>query len=83
MQVSVTDAQDQLPELVRRAGVGEDVILTQPGKPSVRLVVTQSAPTLDERWALLEALRGSAKHSFGPDAAHCADWLYDDYGLPA
>jgi hypothetical protein len=32
---------------------------------------------------LLQALHGSGKGDFGPDAARAADFLYDDFGVPA
>lgn len=83
MQLSVTEAKARLTDLVRRAEAGDDVVLTRRGRPAVRLVPVSNKPSADERWALLEALRGSAKHSVGPDAAHSADWLYDDFGCPA
>lgn len=83
MQISVSDAKAQLTDLVRRAEGGDEIVLTRHGRPTVRLVPIASKATADERWALLQALRGSAKDSAGPDAAHSADFLYDDRGLPA
>lgn len=83
MQISVSDAKAQLTDLVRRAEAGDEVILTRHGEPTVRLVPVERAATSDERWALLEALDGSAKSSFGPTAARSADFLYDDFGVPA
>jgi prevent-host-death family protein len=83
MEVSVSDAKAQLTELVRRALAGEEVVLTRRGHPAVKLVSAEQPATADERWALLKALHGSAKHSFGPSAARSADFLYDDHGLPA
>ncbi len=38
MRVTLTEAERRLPELVRRAEAGEDVILTRSGHPAVRLV---------------------------------------------
>lgn len=84
MQVPLSEAKAQLTELARRAEAGEEVLLTRRGHPAVRLVpAARDKPDADERWALLEALYGSAKQRFGPDAARSADWLYDDFGLPA
>ncbi|MBV8849966.1 MAG: type II toxin-antitoxin system prevent-host-death family antitoxin [Methylobacteriaceae bacterium] len=84
MKISVSAAKVQLTELVRRAEAGEEVILTRHGHAAVRLVPDQPAkPSAKEKRALLEALRGAAKASFGPDAAHSADFLYGDDGLPA
>jgi prevent-host-death family protein len=84
MQVSVSDAKGQLTDLVRRAEAGEEIILSRRGKPAVKLVAAERArPSDEERWALLEALHGSARDKFGPGAARSADFLYDDFGLPA
>lgn len=84
MNVSMSEAKGQLTELARRAEAGEEVILTRRGRPAVKLVpVDGRRADDDERWALLEALHGSARKRFGPDAAHSADFLYDDFGLPA
>ena len=83
MKVSVSDAKAQLTDLVRRAEAGDEIILTRRGAPAVKLVPVERTITDDDRWALLEALRGSAKDSFGPSAARSADFLYDDFGLPA
>ncbi len=83
MQVSVSDAKGRLTDLVRRAEAGDEVVLTRHGRPAVRLVSVERKPTREERRELLEALRGSGKGSFGPDAARSQDFLYDDYGLPA
>jgi prevent-host-death family protein len=83
MRVSVSDAKTQLTDLVRRAEAGDEISLTRRGEATVKLVPVERKITDDERWALLEALRGSAKDSFGPSAARSADFLYDEFGLPA
>ena len=84
MQLSVTEAKARLTDLVRRAEAGDEVILTRRGQPAVRLVpVAKKTASKEERWALLEALRGSAKVDDGVSAARSADFLYDDNGLPA
>lgn len=83
MHVSVAAAKAQLTELVRRAEAGDEVVLTRDGQPAVRLVPATKATSAEQRWRLLEDLRGSATNRFGPDAAHSADFLYDDFGLPA
>ena len=38
MEVSVSDAEGLLTELIRRAETGEDVVITRDGQPVVRLV---------------------------------------------
>lgn len=83
MKVSVSDAKGKLTDLVRRAEAGDEIVLTRHGRPAVRLVSVDRKPTREEKRALLEALRGSGKGSFGSDAARSQDFLYDDQGLPA
>lgn len=83
MKISVSEAKGRLTDLVRRAEAGDEVVLTKHGRPAVRLVAVASKPSREDKRALLEALRGSGKDSFGPDAARSQDFLYDDYGLPA
>lgn len=90
MQVSVTDAKAQLTDLVRRAEAGEEVVLTRHGKPTVRLAAVavrpprrapKEAEALKQR--LLAIGRDAAREVIpGPDAAHSADFLYDEDGLP-
>ena len=84
MQVAISEAKGTLTDLVRRAEAGEEVVLTRHGKAAAKLIaIEQPEASSDERWALLVALRGSAKDSFGPSAARSQDFLYDDFGLPA
>ena len=88
MQVTLAEAQAKLPYLLSRVAKGEQVVVTEDGHAAAKLVAVEGAtpsdpPLTDERWALLEALYGSARNRFGPDAARSADYLYDDYGLPA
>ncbi len=83
MQIPLTRDDPRLAELVRLARNGEDIVLTEHGRPSVRIVPVDEQAEADELATLLHALRGSAKKRFGPSAARSADFLYDDYGLPA
>jgi prevent-host-death family protein len=84
MRVSVTDAQGQLTELVRRAEAGDEIILTRHGHAAVRLVPVRTVPDRKSRRALLDAVResGAAKATSGPSAARSQDFLYGDDGLP-
>ncbi|MCP3731301.1 type II toxin-antitoxin system prevent-host-death family antitoxin [Sphingomonas sp. MG17] len=85
MQVSVSDAQGQLSELVRRAEAGDEVILTRDGQAAVRLVPVRKVASGTARRELLDAVRksGAAKAASGPDAAHSQDFLYGEDGLPS
>ena len=80
MKIAVSEAKAQLLDLVRRAEAGEDVFLTRHGEAVVRLVAVQ--PSAEERGAALEAARGAATQSPGPNAARSQDFLYDESGLP-
>lgn len=84
MHISVSDAKAQLTELVRRAEAGDEVVLTRHGNPAVRLVAVKPKLTREQRRQLLEDFQkaASAKVTPGPDAAHSADFLYGDDGLP-
>jgi prevent-host-death family protein len=83
MDIPISEAKGRLTDLVRRAEAGEDVVLTKHGQAAARIVSVQPKASTKERRALLEALRGSGKGQFGPDAARSQDFLYDDHGLPA
>ena len=87
MQVTLAEAQAKLPYLLSRVAQGEQVVVTDDGHVAARLIGVEPTPSgpppADERWRLLEALYGSARNRFGPDAARSADFLYDDFGLPA
>lgn len=87
MQVSITDAQSQLGDLVRRAEAGEDVVLTQHDVPAVRLVRVVADDDLRERRRkALDEFSGCLKGHPGLEgvtAANIADFLYNERGLPA
>ena len=84
MRVSVTEAKEQLTELVRRAEAGDEVILTRHGHAAVRLVPVKAVSDRKSRRALLDAVRASAaaKAAAGPSAARSQDFLYGDDRLP-
>jgi prevent-host-death family protein len=85
MDVSVSEAKGRLTQLVRRAEGGEEVILTRRGKPAVKLVRIRAPAEIKARKErILEIGRRAALSATpGPDAAHSADYLYDDDGLPS
>jgi prevent-host-death family protein len=86
VRISVSAAEGQLAELIRRAEEGEEVILTRDGQDIVRLTAMQTRSIVGPaaRLALLEAVRrsGAAKANPGPSAARSQDFLYDADGLP-
>ena len=86
MEISVTEAQRRLGDLVRRAEAGEEIVLTQDGTPAVRLEAVQARRKLSKEEKLRRLRELSAKASKealpGPSAARSQDFLYDKYGLP-
>jgi prevent-host-death family protein len=86
----VLEAKEQLAELIARVNAGEEVVVTDDGRGAVRLVPAeperpQRTRTREERAAVIDAIveRAAAKMTPGPDAAHAADFLDDEHGLPA
>jgi prevent-host-death family protein len=84
MRVSVTDAKAQLTELVRRAEAGEEIIITRHDTPVVEMRAVRRQTTPEEREKILREFQEAAARYIlpGPDAAHSADFLYDEDGLP-
>jgi prevent-host-death family protein len=88
MDISVSEAKAVLTDLVRRAELGEDIVLTRHGKEVARLVPV-SAPrrrkSPEELASLIREIQEEAARTLlpGPDAAHSADFLHDGNGLPA
>lgn len=85
MKVDVSDASEQLEDLVRRAESGEEVVLTIDGRPAVRLVPERRPLGAEEKSARINAIVADARGKAlpGPDAARSADFLYGPDGLPA
>ena len=84
MNIPITVAKAQLPELVRRAEAGEEIILTRHGAAAVRFVPVRTAAHRAARnKRLLELSAEMARlKTPGPDAAHASDFMFDDEGLP-
>lgn len=84
VEVSVTDAEAQITDLVRRAEGGEEVILTRFGQPVARITPIAPRSTRVSRRAALEAARaaGRAAATPGPDGRLSQDFLYDEDGFP-
>lgn len=85
MRVPMKQAKAQLTELVRRAEAGEEVVLTRHGRATVRLAAVRGAYDPEARARAIDEVMKAArgKATPGPDAAHAADFLYDEDGLPA
>ncbi len=85
LRVSVTEAEGQIAELVRRAEAGDEVVLTRRGRAVARLAPVAAGPDRTARRALIESIRLSAaeKARAGSGAADAADFLYGDDGLSA
>ncbi|MGO9740009.1 MAG: type II toxin-antitoxin system Phd/YefM family antitoxin [Roseiarcus sp.] len=86
MEISITEAERDLAELVRRAEAGEQVVLTRNGHPAACITPITKNSTEDElRRALAEIQAAAAANviSDGMSAARSQDLLYGEDGLPA
>ncbi|MGP9822041.1 type II toxin-antitoxin system prevent-host-death family antitoxin [Salinarimonas sp. NSM] len=91
MQVGVDEAKERLEELLERAVAGEIVLIDRgPEQPSIFLTVGTTPEERARREAAIAEIQDSVRRkreaglvADGPDAARCADYLYDDEtGLP-
>ncbi len=84
MRISVTEAKEQLTDLVRRAEAGDEVVLTRHGHATVMLVPVQRRPNATERRKVIAAIQAAvaSKRTYGASAARSQDFLYDENGLP-
>ena len=75
MHISVTDAKEQLADLIRRAEAGDDAVLTEHVHPAGRLVPVKPVPDRTARRLLLESVRvsGAAKAASGASASRGQD----------
>lgn len=84
MDIPISEGTE-LDDLARRAEAGEEVVLTRHGQAVVTLnPVAKSKISVAEKRNSLRSFLGIAKddRDLWPDAAHCADFLYDEHGLP-
>ena len=85
MEISISEAEGRLTELIRRAESGEAVILTRDGRPTVQISAVRPKLTVEERRRLMSEFRAviaSKVDKRGPNAAGSQDFLYDEDGLP-
>lgn len=90
MQMPLSEANERLPDLARRAEAGEEVLLTRGDRPSIKLVPMPPEVDIAEirrrRLAAIDRAIAAARErgpDGGPCAARSADYLYGDDGLPA
>jgi prevent-host-death family protein len=83
MNVSITDAKAQLPELVRRAEKGETIVLTRHGRPAVKMIPAEGRVRRPLDRKAIDAITARALAEIKPeDATSNHDFLYDENGLP-
>jgi len=70
MKVSAQYAQEHFADILTAIGTGEEVELTRPGQPSVRLILVQSTPAKEIPAADRRGLWGSLRGQI---------WLADDW----
>jgi prevent-host-death family protein len=75
---SVATTKDKLSSLIEKALAGEEVVITNRGKPAARIVPADSRPT-DTR-AATERLRMRVRKTGGGavPVRRFSDWLYED-----
>jgi len=85
MEIAIHEAKGKLSGLIKAASSGEQVLLTKHGRPVAEIRPFAAAKTSVEKLTALTAIAAQAakKASSGPDAAHAADFLYDDTGVPS
>jgi antitoxin (DNA-binding transcriptional repressor) of toxin-antitoxin stability system len=86
MDISLKDADGHWAELIQRAERGEQIVLLRDGISIAQLGPPISKPQLTpaERQLIIDEIVAEAGERGlpGPDAAHSADHLYDEFGLP-
>jgi len=85
MEIAINEAKGKLSGLIKAASSGEQVLLTKHGRPVAEIRPFAAAKTPTEKHTALKAIAAQTakKPNFGPDAAHAADFLYDDTGMPS
>ncbi len=84
MEISIREAKAKLTNLIRRAELGEEVVVTRHGKPVVTINPVKSRPTSSQRREILQQFLGSAVGRVAPGTTSrsAQNDLYDDAGLP-
>ena len=84
MDVALHEVKGHLSEYIRRVNDGEHIVITSHGKPVAELRAVGSTKHPIQRLAAMHRIMREAAVTIteGPDAAHSADFLYDDEGMP-
>lgn len=85
MEIAINEAKAKLSALINAATRGEQVLLTKHGRPVAEIKPFAATKTPIEKLTALRriAKRASERCTQGPSAAHSADFLYDDTGMPS
>lgn len=77
---SIATSKDRLSALIARAQAGEDVVITNRGKPAVRLVPVDLSPRKNVAQATerLRRLVAAAGGEMDIPVERFHDWLYED-----
>lgn len=82
MRVDIVEAKNRLPELVRAARAGKEVVIAKNGRPMVRLVPIAVAVGL-KGFGSLKSLRGDVDKAFTPAAERAVARLFrGDWPVP-
>jgi prevent-host-death family protein len=84
MKLAISQAKGKLTDLVRRAEIGEEVILTRHGHMVARLVAMQNSPDPVRKREIIEKIVSMTKEKIhgNTNAASSQDFLYGVDGLP-
>jgi prevent-host-death family protein len=81
--ISVSEANAQLTELVRRAQEGEEIVLTRHGQAVACIAPIRNPVSIEDRRRAIAAARAAAgKAARDPNVVRSQDFLYGDDGLP-
>lgn len=85
MEIAINKAKGKLSGLINAALKGEKVVLTKHGAPVAEIKPISPSMQPAEKLAAIRKIvkQAQAKYTEGPDAAHSADFLYDDEGMPS
>jgi prevent-host-death family protein len=85
MNLAVSKAKSKLTDLVKRAELGEEVVLTRHGTQVVKLVPIRSVLDVETKKEILSRLLEESQNIIcrETNAADSQDFLYGEDGMPA